>query len=52
LSLGGITMEVVEKMADDVIRLYGHGKMYLPGPKKVRYSDIVEIYQEILNIEN
>ena len=52
LSLGGITMEVVEKMADDVIRLYGHGKMYLPGPKKVRYSDIVEIYQEILNLEN
>lgn len=50
LSIDGLTSELIEKMADDVIRLYGHGKMYLDGPKKLRYSDITEIYSNIIKM--
>ncbi len=48
LSDYGLNENNIEKLADDVIRLYGHGKMYIAGPNKLRYSDIIEIYSKTL----
>ncbi len=44
----GVTAEGIERMANDVIRLYGQGKLYINNPKKLRYSDIMEIYEKLI----
>lgn len=46
LSAYGLTEDALEKLASDVIRLYGHGQLYIPNARKLRYSDIIEIYRK------
>lgn len=41
----GLAEDLLDRLASDAIRLYGHGKPYIPNPKKLRYSDIIEIYR-------
>lgn len=44
----GVTADGIERMAGDVIRLYGQGKLYINNPKKLRFSDIMEIYEKVI----
>ncbi len=44
----GLTEEMPERLASDVIRLYGHGGDFIPNPEKLRHSDIIELYKKTL----
>ncbi|OGM02580.1 MAG: hypothetical protein A2008_09550 [Candidatus Wallbacteria bacterium GWC2_49_35] len=48
LSSYGLTEETIDKLASDVIRLYGHGQLHIPNARKLRYSDIIEIYRKVV----
>ncbi len=46
LSQYGLTEDKLDRLASDVIRLYGHGQLYIPNAKKLRYSDIIQLYKK------
>ncbi|HOD40036.1 MAG: NADH-dependent butanol dehydrogenase A [bacterium ADurb.Bin243] len=48
LSRYGLSEDKLDKLASDVIRLYGHGQLFIPNAKKLRYSDIIEIYKKAI----
>ena len=44
----GLTNDMTERLASDVIRLYGCGLSYIANPKKLSHSDIAQLYRETL----
>lgn len=44
----GIGDEKFERMADDIIKIHGHGKNYLENPRPIDKAGILEIFQNTL----
>jgi alcohol dehydrogenase YqhD (iron-dependent ADH family) len=44
----GIGDEKFERMADDIIKIHGHGKNYLDNPRPIDRAGILEIFQNTL----